>query len=100
MVNEGSSLKSSPGRFVGTVKMNNESNTKTLTLGDTFQAYWAGYDVTAMLVDLNGGDITPNTTREGVRLTLLYPAVLYVGQELTIREGGRTYGTFTVTGIE
>lgn len=100
LVNEGSSLKSSPGRFVGTVKMNNESNTKTLTLGDTFQAYWAGYDVTAMLVDLNGGDITPNTTREGVRLTLLYPAVLYVGQELTIREGGRTYGTFTVTGIE
>ncbi len=100
LVNQGSSLKSSPGRFVGTVKMNNESNTKTLTLGDTFQVYWTGYDVTAMLVDLNGSDLKPDTTREGVRLTLLYPEVFYIGQELKIREGGRTYGTFTVTGIE
>ena len=100
LVNEGSPLKSSPGRFVGTFKRNSDHATKTLTLGDTFQVYWSGYDVTAMLVDLNGGDITPDTTREGVKLTLISPAVFYVGQELTIREGGRTYGTFTVTGIE
>jgi hypothetical protein len=100
LVNEGSSLKSSPGRFVGTMKLNNNTGTKTLTLGDTFQVYWAGYDVTAMLVDLNGSDLKPNTTREGVKLTLSSPAVFYVGQELTIREGGRTYGTFTVTGIQ
>ena len=100
LVNEGSSLKSSPGRFVGTFKRNSDYATKTLALGDTFQVYWAGYDVTAMLVDLNGGDITTDITREGVKLTLLYPEVFYIGQELTIREGGRTYGTFTVTGIE
>lgn len=100
LVNEESNLKSTPGKFVGTLKRNGDYAKTILTLGDTFQVYWTGYDVTAMLVDLNGSDLQPNTTREGVSLTLLYPAVLYIGQELTIREGGRTYGTFTITAIE
>ena len=99
LVNQGSSLKSTPGRFVGTVKLNDQRRSP-LYKGATFQVYWAGYDVTAMLVDLNGAELQPNTTRECVSLTLLYPELFYIGQELTIREGGRTYGTFTITGIE
>ena len=84
---------------MGTVKLNDQRRSP-LYKGATFQVYWAGYDVTAMLVDLNGAELQPNTTRECVSLTLLYPELFYIGQELTIREGGRTYGTFTITGIE
>ena len=40
--------------------------------------------------------LNPGEAATGVTITLRHPAVAYVGQELAVREGGRTVGTFTV----
>jgi len=99
LVQKGSKLKNTPGVYVGTVALNN-TRKNPLTKGDTFQLSWTGSDVTAMMIDLNGGDLKPNTTRNGVSVVLAHPTVWYVGQELPIRAGGQTWGTFTITEVE
>ena len=43
--------------------------------------------------------LNPGDTATNVTITLRHPAVAYVGQELAVREGGRTVGTFTVNGV-
>ena len=78
--------------------MKNEQKKKTVSIAAA--DFNDDCDITVLLVDLNGSDLQPNTTREGVSLTLLHLAVLYMGQELTIKESERTYGTLTITGIE
>jgi hypothetical protein len=48
---------------------------------------------------LPGASLDPGETATDVTITLRHPVVAYVGQELTVREGGRTVGTFTVEGV-
>ena len=53
-----------------------------------------------MLVGLNGDTLQPNSTREGVGVIPIAPTTWYIGQTLSIRKGGKTWGTFTITGIQ
>ena len=42
--------------------------------------------------------MNPGTTKENVTVTFKnFTGVFYIGQEITVRVGGRTLGTFTVT---
>jgi hypothetical protein len=42
--------------------------------------------------------MNPGETKKNVTVTFAnFNGVFYVGQELTVMEGGRTLGTFTVT---
>ena len=57
-------------------------------------------DVTGTVTGLpDGGPLMPGVSAGNVTVTLAHPATVYVGQKLTIREGGRTVGTFTVKEI-
>ena len=99
LVGAGSSLKCLPGMYVGKIELNSEFKTP-LDEGDTFQLYWSGSDLTTMLVGLNGDTLQPNSTREGVGVIPVAPTTWYTGQTLSIRKGGKTWGTFTITGIQ
>ena len=99
LVGAGSSLKCLPGMYVGKIELNSEFKTP-LDEGDTFQLYWSGSDLTTMLVGLNGDTLQPNTTRDGVGVIPVAPTTWYIGQTLSIRKGGKTWGTFTITGIQ
>ena len=99
LLKDKSTMKNTPGFYVGTVKLNN-TRKNALQKGDTFQLKWPGSDVSAMLMDLNGTDLKPNSTRTGVSVVLTHPVVWYVGQTLEIRSGGKVWGTFTITEIK
>jgi len=57
-------------------------------------------DVTCSVTNIGGSCVVGGDTIPGVCLSLISGRVMYYGQELDIREGGRTIGTFTVTNVE
>ena len=67
------------------------------------QFYYGGAtDITATFTDLGGAEMCePGKDYTGVTVDdLIVPAFWYVGQEITVREGGRSIGVFTVTEIK
>ena len=61
------------------------------------QFYRAGFDFTGKITNLADGTINPGDTQENVKVNFTaFKNVFYVGQELSVREGGRTIGTFTI----
>ena len=96
------SLVALRGGYVGTVTYH-ESSSRVLKRGDRMQFFYgpmdAGIDVSGTLGNFNG-TISSGETRTDVQIdNLAYGCVWYIGQEILIREGGRTYATFTVTGV-
>lgn len=56
----------------------------------------SGHDFTGKITGI--GTMNPGETKENVVVTFTsFNGVFYIGQELTVMEGGRTIGTFTVT---
>ncbi len=64
------------------------------------QVYVATYDVTGTVTGLPGGTLDPGKTAYNVSIELINPTFVYLGQEVAIREGGRTVGTFIVREIQ
>ena len=55
-----------------------------------------GHDFTGKITGI--GTMNPGETKENVVVTFTnFNGVFYVGQQITVMEGGRTLGTFTVT---
>ena len=101
VVKEGSRLK--PVKYVtGTVYSDPKSRHTTMSEDNIFQYYVGTTDLAASFVTLNGEyndkRIFPDETRNGVVIEFNKPVMVYQGQEIAIRGGGMTYGTFTVTG--
>ena len=90
----------SAARLTGKVELNDQ-RANPFKNGDSIQVYFNGVDVTASFINVNGEPIPKNTTREGVVLGGLSSQVcLYPGGVLTLRQGGREFGTFTITDIQ
>ena len=99
LVNVSSHLKSLNGKFTGKIECPSDLF-GTLNEGN-YQLFVSTYDYTAEILDLPNGSMHAGDSCEGCVIGKLYqPVVVYVGQQLSIRVGGRTYGTFTVTEIE
>ena len=101
VVREGSRLK--PVKYVtGTVYSDPARRSTVMTDENKFQYFVGTTDFTASFVTLNGAyndeRIFPDETRHGVVIEFIKPVMAYQGQEIAIRGGGQTYGTFTVTG--
>ena len=56
-------------------------------------------DVTGTVTGLPKGTLAPGERASNVSIELANPTFVYLGQEVTVREGGRTVGTFTVRDI-
>ncbi|MBE7005680.1 MAG: hypothetical protein E7424_00830 [Ruminococcaceae bacterium] len=64
------------------------------------QVYVATNDVTGTVTGLPNGTLDPGGKAYNVSIELAEPTFVHIGQEVAIREGGRTAGTFTVTEIQ
>ena len=90
----------SSARLIGVVELNDQ-RANPFKNGDSIQLYFNGIDVTASFIQVNGDPIAANTTREGVVMGELGGRYcLYPGLVLKLREGGREFGTFTITNIQ
>ena len=104
VVMAGSRLKPYTGNYVGTVYCDPKGRTSPMKQEHKFQYYVATTDVAGDFLDMNfssfndARNIYPGETREGVVIELSRPLLVYQGMEISIRAGGRTFGTFTVTG--
>ena len=70
---------------------------------DTYkpQIYIGTTDVTGTITGLkDGGPLMPGEKASNVSIELINPTFCYIGQEVTIREAGRTLGTFIIQDIE
>ena len=63
------------------------------------QIYIGTTDVTGTVTGLPKDGLFPGKSAYGVSIELANPTFVYLGQEVTVREGGRTVGTFTVRDI-
>ena len=63
------------------------------------QFYIGTVDVSGGVTGIQEAGLNPGETATNVTITLRHPAVAYVSQELTVREGARKVGTFTVEGV-
>ena len=63
------------------------------------QIYIGTTDVTGTVTGLPKDGLFPGKSAYGVSIELANPTFVYLGQEVTVREGGRTVGTFTVKDI-
>ena len=104
VVMAGSRLKPYTGNYVGTVYCDPKGRTSPMKQEHKFQYFVATTDVAGDFLDMNyssfndARNIYPGETREGVVIELSRPLLVYQGMEISIRAGGRTFGTFTVTG--
>ena len=65
------------------------------------QFYVNTNDVTGTVTGLpEGGPLNPGEKANNVSVELINPTFCYIGQEITVREGGRTVGVFTVREIQ
>lgn len=84
--------------LVGTLTLiTEEEGGRRTAISDGYspQFYCNGTDITGVISGI--GTMNPGTTKENVTVTFKnFTGVFYIGQEITVREGGRTYGTFTV----
>ena len=85
--------------LVGTLTLiTEEEGGRRTAISDGYspQFYRNGTDITGVISGI--GTMNPGTTKENVTVTFKnFTGVFYIGQEITVREGGRTLGTFTVT---
>ena len=83
---------------MGTLKLiTEEEGGRRTAISDGYspQFYCNATDITGVISGI--GTMDPGTTKENVTVTFKnFTGVFYIGQEITVREGGRTYGTFTV----
>ena len=85
----------------GTLKLiTQEDGGRASAISDGFkpQFYRTGMDFTGVITGLANGTMNPGETQENI--TVEFPAycgVFYIGQELSVRQAGRTIGTFTIT---
>ena len=99
-------FKAYAGSITGDLHVNSEKEgglDKSIFMSDKFRFYYGGVsEVTGTFTDL--GDVMecePGKDYTGVAVGYVRPSAFwYVGQEIAIREGDRTVGTFTVTLIE
>ncbi len=104
MVKRGDSIVSAKTNYmvsdtlVGTLTLltEDEGGRRTsISDGYSPQFYCNATDNTGVISGI--GTMDPGTTKENVTVTFKnFTGVFYIGQEITVREGGRTYGTFTV----
>ena len=64
------------------------------------QFYIGTTDITGTITGLPNGTLEPGQRAGNVSVELIAPFFAYVGQEIAVREGGRTVGTFTVRSVE
>ena len=64
------------------------------------QFYVSTNDVTGTVTGLPEGKLDPGGVAYNVSVELINPTFVYIGQEVAVREGGRTVGTFTVKEIQ
>ncbi len=65
------------------------------------QFYVNTNDVTGTVTGLpEGGPLNPGEKANNVSVELINPTFCYIGQEITVREAGRTVGVFTVREIQ
>ena len=90
-------------KLVGTLKLYTKAEGGRHTpIFDNYkpQFYISTNDVTGTITGLpDGGPLMPGTVAYDVSVELAVPAFAYFGQEITVREGGRTVGVFTVRDI-
>ena len=90
-------------KLVGTMKLYSKAEGGRHTpIFDNYkpQFYISTNDVTGTITGLpDGGPLMPGSAAYNVSVVLAVPAFAYVGQEITVREGGRTVGVFTVKDI-
>lgn len=67
--------------------------------GNKVQAVIGASDQTVTISDVSSSCIAPGDTQTGVKLTLTNGTVMYYGQSIDIREGGKLIGVFTVTNV-
>ena len=85
--------------LTGTLKLLNTAEggrTTAISEGHSPQFKRNGHDFTGKISGI--GTMKPGETKENVVVTFtIFNGVFYLGQELTVMEGGRTLGTFTVS---
>ena len=65
------------------------------------QFYYYANDITGEISGLTEQIINPGETQENIKVVFTtHKGVWYVGQEFKVREGGREFGTFTVTALD
>ena len=74
--------------------------TNPISNGYMPQVFIGTTDVTGTITGLPGGTMDPGERASGVSIELIEPTFCYIGQEVAIREGGRTVGSFIVTEIQ
>ena len=88
--------------ITGTLKLLNTAEggrTTAISEGHSPQFKRNGHDFTGKITGI--GTMNPGETKENVVVTFTsFNGVFYLGQELTVMEGGRTLGTFTVTSLK
>lgn len=87
------------GTYVGTFKMapSSETGYEKAIDKDTVLNFYANFmDTNSKFINLGDATITPGSTVENLELNFDRARVLFVGDELTVRLGGKTLGTFTV----
>jgi elongation factor Tu len=109
MVSRGDSIISADstysvtGTLKGTLKLTTkEEGGRATAISEEHspQFYRSGHDFTGKITGLTDGTINPGETQEDITVTFSsFKGVFYVGQELSVREGGRTIGTFTITSL-
>ena len=105
MVARGDSIVSSKtnykatNKLIGTLKLltkDEGGRTNAISDGYSLQFKRNGHDFTGKITGI--GTMNPGETKENVIVTFTsFNGIFYVGQEITVMEGGRTLGTFTVT---
>ena len=85
----------------GTLKLiTQEDGGRASAISDGFkpQFYRTGMDFTGVITGLANGTMNPGETQENIIVEFpAYCGVFYIGQELSVRQAGRTIGTFTIT---
>lgn len=103
IVKAGSKINSLTDYYVGTVTVDPKARRSPFHTDNKFQYYGGALDVTGEFINMGGDfmsdeEIYPGEVRENVVIKLSTPMVWYEGQQVAIRAGGLTLGTFTVTG--
>ena len=93
-------IRVSSQSVVGTLRLlTKEEGGRHTPIGDGYrpQVYIATGDVAATVANLPDGTLSPGETAYNVELqNFAMPVVVYPGQKLALREGGRTSGEFIV----
>ena len=85
--------------IIGTLNLNGSAGSG-IELNGEYQFYDAARDYTCKIQNLNGSSPMPmGTTRTNVKINTRFAVVWFPGQVLKVRQGGWTYGEFTILQI-